>query len=183
MCVEKERERVETTRGRDPAVSTEAFPLNSVPLCNRQCQFRARAWGGRDGSRAQPVATSTLGPPYVLFMNSRTHTLYKLYTLKPSKSPHTQGLRPGRLRTFWLYYSASAGNHHSVILIFLLYTSVKMQHVSTLFKPPVRCDPRAQNLLITSNYSKHPIIGRGVRTRLQRGKKRFPSASVWGVGQ
>lgn len=31
--------RVEKTRGRDPAVSTEAFPLNHVPLCKRQSQF------------------------------------------------------------------------------------------------------------------------------------------------
>lgn len=31
--------RVEKTRGRDPAVSTEAFPLNRVPLCKRQSQF------------------------------------------------------------------------------------------------------------------------------------------------
>lgn len=30
---------VETTRGSDPAVSTEAFPLDCVPLCKWQCQF------------------------------------------------------------------------------------------------------------------------------------------------
>lgn len=151
------------------------FHLTLCPCVIGNVNSELRLEGGE--RVLEPVATSTLGPPYVLFMNSRTHTLYKLYTLKPSKSPHTQGLRPGKLRTFWLYYSASAGNHHSVILIFLLYTSVKMQHVSALFKPPVRCDPRAQNLLISSNYSKQPIIGRGVRTRLH--KKKVPLSKCW----
>lgn len=55
--------RVEKTRGRDPAVSTEAFPLNRVPLCKRQSQF----WTGSK-TRAEKKKKAYLRPrlhPYL----------------------------------------------------------------------------------------------------------------------
>lgn len=59
--------RVEKTRGRDPAVSTEAFPLNRVPLCKRQSQF----WTGsktqaEKKKKSLLAATSTPISPYAV---------------------------------------------------------------------------------------------------------------------
>lgn len=51
--------RVEKTRGRDPAVSTEAFPLNRVPLCKRQSQF----WTGSK-TQAEKKKKETCGHVY-----------------------------------------------------------------------------------------------------------------------
>lgn len=91
QCAHKDTDRekicVETTRVWDPAVPAEAFPLNCVPLCKRQCQFWTRA----DDLRKQPVATSALGPPYVVCMNNK-HT----YTPRNHQRTHTWGHNPRR---------------------------------------------------------------------------------------
>lgn len=61
--------RVEKTRGRDPAVSTEAFPLNRVPLCKRQSQFwtgsktQAEVKKKKKKKRPKLAATSTPRSP------------------------------------------------------------------------------------------------------------------------
>lgn len=58
--------RVEKTRGRDPAVSTEAFPLNRVPLCKRQSQFWTDSKTQGEKKTKKLAATSTPISPYAV---------------------------------------------------------------------------------------------------------------------
>lgn len=69
--------RVEKTRGRDPAVSTEAFPLNRVPLCKRQSQFWTGSKTQTEKKKKKLVATSTPISPYAVRSITKSHSTKK----------------------------------------------------------------------------------------------------------
>lgn len=158
--IETEKICVETTRGWDPAVSTEAFPLNCVPLCKRQCQFWTRGWRvemvWENSSWPRPHSNRRT-PCAHIYIAEHTHSVN--YTPRNHQRTHT------RHRRLWRHSANVFDCTRSSICWRLSRCDANfptrcLRQDATCwqcYEHPISCSPHAGNLVIISNHNKHSI--------------------------